>query len=165
MTGAPLHKFILSLPLCFMAMHCSIDPAHADNLNQIPTCGGSTGQTSGSSTGMMDQAGQACVANGQPVQTFYGVATISSGTSTSLIAANVTMEASTTLPTAGHFGTLTIKNTGTTNPVTVCWGGGTCSATAGEVLAAGAQDTKNLSAYTAAPTVFSTSGTTIYIDN
>lgn len=115
--------------------------------------------------GTVDIGGNTCISSAPAVMTYFGIMTLSAATSTGLIAANVTMAGSTTLPLAGSFGTLTIKNTGS-NPVVVCWFGGTCSAAAaGETLAAGASDTKNLAGSSVAPTLFSTSGTTLYFDN
>jgi hypothetical protein len=98
--------------------------------------------------------------------TYQGTMTLGSASSTSLIAANVTMNNSTVLPAAGSFAKLTIINVGTTNGAFICWFGGTCSATAGgELLAAGASDTVNLTGAANAPTMFSTSGTNLSFRN
>jgi hypothetical protein len=92
--------------------------------------------------------------------TFEGTMTLAAATSTSLIAANVTMAPnSAALPAT--FTTLTVSNTGTT-PAFVCWFGGAASATSGcETLAAGASDAVSLAHFATPPTFFSTAGTTL----
>ena len=101
------------------------------------------------------------------VTTYSGTMTLSAASSTGLIAANVTMAPnSAAIPAAGAFAKLTVINTGATNGAYVCWFGGTCSATAGgELLAAGASDTVNFTGTAAAPTLYSTSGTTLAFHN
>ncbi len=99
-----------------------------------------------------------------PVSTFQGTMTLSSATSTTLTTGNVTMNAGgVSLPPT--FQKLTIINTGS-NPLTICWFGGTCSAVLGsETLPAGASDTVNLNGFQTAPTLFSTLGTTVAFRN
>lgn len=109
-----------------------------------------------------------CYAVTTPSATTYnGTMTLAAATSTALIAANVTMNNSTALPLAGAFGNLRITNVGTTNGVYVCWFGGTCSATAGGELLNpnGGSDMMNLTGAANAPTVYSTSGTSLTFHN
>jgi hypothetical protein len=97
------------------------------------------------------------------VSTFQGTMTLTAATSTTLTSGNVTMASSTVLPST--FQNLFVLNTGT-NPVFVCWFGGTASATSGcETIVAGASDTRNLGNFATPPTLFSTAGTTLAFGN
>lgn len=127
---------------------------------------------SGTLTGIADyQGNQFSSANPFPVvsgpASYNGTMTLAAATSTSLIAANVTMSNSTVLPLAGSFTNLRITNIGSTNAVYVCWFGGTCSATAGGELLApnGGSDMLNLTGNANAPTVYSVSGTNLTFHN
>lgn len=99
---------------------------------------------------------------------FSGTIILAAATSTSLIAANVTMDPnSAVLPLPGFFKRLTIiaPTNGTAN---ICWFGGTCSASVGEAIGSGTNigtDTINLMGNTNAPTFFSTSGVTLTFRN
>ena len=96
-----------------------------------------------------------------PAMTYQGNLTLAAATSTAV-------STLTLAPNSAAFpstmGVMLILNTGT-NPTTICWFGGTCSATNGMVLVAGASRLVNLGAATTVPTAFSTSGTTLSIDN
>ena len=98
---------------------------------------------------------------------YNGTMTLTANTSMALVTANVTMNNSTALPSAGAFANLRITNTGASNAVYVCWFGGTCSATAGGELlnANGGSDMLNLTGSAVAPTLYSTSGTTLTFHN
>jgi hypothetical protein len=106
-------------------------------------------------------------ANSTPPLIYQGTMTLGAASSTQLIAANATMATnSAALPAAGAFAKLTVINTGATNAVYVCWFGGTASTTSGcEPLAPGASDTVNIAGVAAAPTFYSTSGTTLAFHN
>lgn len=99
---------------------------------------------------------------------FSGTIVIPAATSTSLIAANVTMDPnSAALPVPGAFTRLTVlaPAAGTVN---ICWLGGTCSASVGEVMGVGSNvgtDTVNLTGGQAAPTFYSTAGITLSFRN
>ena len=156
--------------LLWLAVLCVLAPgiAWGQNAQRIPTCG--TGQPpSGMSPPYMDSNGNWCVGgtvySAPSLTSYQGTMTLSAATSTSLIAANVTMNNSTVLPLAGAFGNVSIVNNGT-NSLIVCWFGGTCSAAAGgETLLAGAGDNKNLTGAANAPTLYSASGTTLSFSN
>ena len=99
----------------------------------------------------------------QLVSSYQGTLTLSAATSTTLIAANVTMAPnSATLPATFNGDTLTVINTVSVNTMYVCWGGGTASATSGcEPILPGAGDTVTLKGTGSPPSMFSTSGTTV----
>jgi len=99
-----------------------------------------------------------------PATTYQGTMTLAAATSTTLITANVTISAG-SIPAAGAFARLFALNTGM-NPTYVCWLANTCSATSGgELLAAGASDTKNITGSAAVPSFYSPLGTTLSISN
>jgi hypothetical protein len=95
-----------------------------------------------------------------PISTYQGTLSVSSSAAISTL----TLSNSTTYP-VGAQGVVNILNTGS-NTAYVCFFGGTCSATGGSFpLVAGASKTLNLGSAATAPTVFSTSGTTLAINN
>lgn len=97
-----------------------------------------------------------------PVLSFYGTLALSAGVSTGMTAANTQLGPSSgSIP--GNLYWLTAINTGV-NPVLVCWKGGTCTATnGGTTLAPNAGDRVNLNGQTAAPTFFSTLGSSVAV--
>jgi hypothetical protein len=112
-------------------------------------------------------------ANPPPLTTFSGNIVVGAATSTSLIAANVTLDPNSgALPKPGNFSRLVIIPPASC-VVNICWFGGTCSATAGEPMGSGTNvgtDTVNvattpLGGTPAAPTLYSTAGCTVYFRN
>lgn len=83
---------------------------------------------------------------------------LTAATSTTLTLANVTMGPSSG-PLPSSFGVVTIINAGS-NPVSVCFFGGTCSTSGSEVIQAGACDTVDI-VPASVPSLYSTAGTTL----
>lgn len=93
-----------------------------------------------------------------PVTTYQGSLAVTASAAISTLTLS-----SGAFPT-GAIGNVSISNVGA-NTAFVCWFGGTCSATVGQPVAAGATVDKNVGPSTAVPTVFSASGTTLTITN
>ena len=97
--------------------------------------------------------------------TIQGRIVLSGNTSTSLVAANVTMAPNSAALPLKTFFVLNFVNESTTNSAYICIMGGTCSASAGgTIIAPGATiylTFPNPGANQVAPTLFSTTGATI----
>lgn len=98
--------------------------------------------------------------------TIQGQIVLSANTSTSLVAANVTMAPNSQALPLKNFYVLNLLNESTTNPAYICIGGGTASATSGcTYIGPGATIyltfPQGVSGGQVAPTLFSLSGATI----
>jgi hypothetical protein len=160
-TGTPVHPVASSNPLMVTiigTMPLATGAATAAN------------QTNGSQvtqvTGALPAGTNTIGAVTSPTTTYQGTLALTAATSTALTSGNVTMAPnSAALPAAGSFLKLVVIVSGT-NPVYVCWFGGTCSATSGsELLAVGAIDAPNLAGSANAPSFFSTAGSTVSFRN
>lgn len=95
--------------------------------------------------------------------TYQGTATLTAATSTALTSGNVVMTSG-TLPAAGSFAFIFAHNIGA-NPAQFCPLSNTCSATTGDLLPAGGARWLPVTGSAAAPSFYSTLGTTISFDN
>lgn len=160
-----LRAFALVLILCALGY-----PARSQSYIRVTACGDPR-PPAGASSGYQDINGNICTSTTAgggssvqafpPVTTYQGTMTLSAATSTSLIAANVTMAPnSAALPAAGAFARLVIIAPGTGCAFTINWHGGTATATSGEQFGGAnlSSDTVNLTGQANAPTLFSTAG-------
>ena len=96
--------------------------------------------------------------------TWYGNMTLAAATSTTVASGNMTNSSGTVPTTAAGFARLFIFNSGSA-PAQICWLANTCSASAGETLAAGASDVHNVTGTSQVPAVYSAIGTSIFVSN
>ena len=120
------------------------------------------GSTVAQPTFLIDPSTGRSVPAGSISMTWAATMTIAAATNTTMTDANVVKDPNSgATPTS--FSTFSVRNMGS-NQANVCEFGGTCSATTGDPLSAGACNTYPISP-AAVPSVFSASGTTLRVWN